>query len=1121
MTLNEMWAIFLAALQCIYEAYTDPYDPYDYAASDPEVALLDIPDYLYDDILSCLVPKLVLIEIVFEDNPDLETSLGDDVVLGGALGEIVNGYGGDDVVDLGGGRNIADLGSGNDLAVVVWSEVPDDTLASRYDGGSGDDTVRAVLNAEEAQDEAVLADLLALREGQAAGLWIEPVTLNAQFRDFENLEIVAPVLALDDVATTSENAFISFNVLDNDLDLLADVEALASNNDALRVTGVSVDTLRAGARLTIGPDGTLRFNPGTAYDDLGAGETASVRVTYQVADDQGLSDTATARITVTGKDDPALVTGKTSANLYEDRVVRTVGAIAITDPDDAPTFARASASGTYGEMTVNGQGTAWTYKLDNASPQVQRLAGGQVVRDVLTLTASDGSTQKVTLTIRGTNDPATSSGRTGLVTEDGDADLDPATAQTVTGHMVVNDVDAGEGTLRPQSAAKADHGTFDIAANGRWTYTLDNEDEAVQALDAGETLRDSLTVVTDDGTTQRLTVTIAGADDAPPVPAVVLGQVARGRGGFLVDGFATDARIADDVSIAGDVNGDGFADLIVSESGAGPNGTQSGQAYLVFGKADVGRVDLADIEDGASGFAINGVQRFDGAGASVRDAGDVNGDGLADLFVGAPSRDNGRLDVGRAYVVFGKTGDETVELADIEAGEGGFSIVGLAQQQKIGGRLASGGDINGDGLADLIVSDPDAHGGTGVAYVVFGKADGSSVRLADIEDGDGGFVIRGINAGDAAGMSIDTAGDVNGDGREDVVLTAPGRGSSYVVFGKANRQAVDLADVTRGEGGFVIRPGLVDGEIGQVAGAGDVNGDGLADVVLGVEDAAPNGRASGSSFVVFGKQGTESVALSQIAKGEGGFAIHGAERGDRAGLSLSSAGDTNADGLDDLVIGADPASADGAAYVVYGQSGGEAIELADVGAGVGGFVIRGNGADDSAGTVVSGGADINGDGLADVVVGAPGDSAGADSRSYVVFGQFVSAERAVQRGDAGDNSLLGTGSNDALFGAAGDDRLLPRGGSDLVAGGQGNDTIIVTRPDAMLGLTVVGFERGPGAGDVLELSALGFDTFADLMDATAASGPDGRDTAIAVSPSVEIVLRDFEQALLSPDDVIL
>ena len=155
-------------------------------------------------------------------------------------------------------------------------------------------------------------------------------------------------------------------------------------------------------------------------------------------------------------------------------------------------------------------------------------------------------------------------------------------------------------------------------------------------------------------------------------------------------------------------------------------------------------IDLSNIAAGTGGFVINGASAGDWSGASVASAGDVNGDGLTDIIVGAWKSG---ANSGRSYVVFGSTSGNAVNLSAVAGGTGGFVINGQGANDYSGWSVAGAGDVNGDGLADLIVgarrSDPSGGMDAGRSYVVFGQTAGTAINLSAIAAGTGGFVING------------------------------------------------------------------------------------------------------------------------------------------------------------------------------------------------------------------------------------------------------------------------------------------------------------------------------------------------------------------------------------------
>jgi len=501
--------------------------------------------------------------------------------------------------------------------------------------------------------------------------------------------------------------------------------------------------------------------------------------------------------------------------------------------------------------------------------------------------------------------------------------------------------------------------------------------------------------------------------------------------GFAAQGAAGDSA---GTSVAvGDVNGDGIPDLII---GAPDGASGNGVVYVVFGTKNgfPNPLPLGNL-NGSNGFSIVGANSGDLTGASVA-VGDINGDGVADIVIGAPGANSNGGDV---YVVFGGVAEKngapwpaSVTLGTAFLNGGGTAVNGFAlkggSNEQFGSSVAAG-DVNGDGIADIIVGAPGANSNAGYAYVIFGGATPHSTsgswsatptlaNAAWLNTNIGaGLPVNGTRfdgdaGGDKAGWSV-AVGDANGDGIADIVIGAPAANSAagytYLIYGHPPSYVWPTADtvLSIGAGNWVdgIKGERFDGVAGDASGTsvavGDINGDGVGDVIIG---APATNSVPGSAYVIFGRGAgvgwpvidsnfghvsLDTSAAVPVINGVYGLRFGGAANGDAVGTSVAAA-DINGDGAADVIIGAPGANAGGGAgytYVIFGgaaRKGGAAwsnTNSLDPGAGspvisgIDGFRLDGA-AGDNAGTSVAAG-DINGDGSADLIIGAPGNGSGA------------------------------------------------------------------------------------------------------------------------------------------------
>lgn len=536
-----------------------------------------------------------------------------------------------------------------------------------------------------------------------------------------------------------------------------------------------------------------------------------------------------------------------------------------------------------------------------------------------------------------------------------------------------------------------------------------------------------------------------GQLDEPFPPVFELADVCPIMGGdgslgFVMEGGVPFGERATPITaVLGDVNGDGIDDLAVGLSRSVGGSPNVGVTYVVFGRSPDDPIPFGPAfglfqVNGSNGFRMDGESANDWA-ASVAGGGDLNGDGINDIIIGARgAQPDGRVDAGSIYVVYGR--DDAVEpfpavsSLDMLGPTQGFRING-----QVGDRLGGAvfvGDVNGDGVDDIAVGRPGddvgRYGDAGVVHVIFGRRASAgetfpqSFELDDIEPGQG-FRLLGYDQYDRAGTFATSAGDINGDGVSDMLVGAPGvdrrlayapddQGAVYVIFGKSKAAgqvfagSVDLETLAPADGFEIIGEGSRTGLGRCGAAAGDVNNDGFDDIVIGARDDGPQGYSDrpGIAYVIFGRDGAadpfpERLDLRDLTRQQG-FRMFGVADEDRAGTAVSGGSDVDGDGIADIVVCAPRATVDGRpqvgeTYVVYGRDTAagscfpETMHLAQLD-GRSGFKIQGISAGDRGGTPARFGADVNADGAPDIFMGSevydPSSPTVVD-QTYVVYGR--------------------------------------------------------------------------------------------------------------------------------------
>lgn len=535
----------------------------------------------------------------------------------------------------------------------------------------------------------------------------------------------------------------------------------------------------------------------------------------------------------------------------------------------------------------------------------------------------------------------------------------------------------------------------------------------------------------------------------------------QGASGYRIEGQQYGDRAGSALGNAGDVNGDGLDDFIIGAASASSDGKQgAGEAYVVFGNpSNPLSLPLNNLH-GSNGFRISGANFNDEVGSSVQGGGDVNNDGYADLLIGAPGAEpNDQVTkAGAVFVVFGRPSfPANFDLSTLN-GVNGFRINGIAENNRVGTSVSNAADVNGDGYDDILIGAPDTSSGgkegVGQAYVVFGKSDFAPTLELKSLDGTNGFQVLGNTADSYVGRVVSSAGDLNGDGFGDILLTAwkymaaksLESGTVFVIFGQPSFPAKFNLTGINGVNGFRIEGETTGDNSGRSAApAGDVNGDGRDDLIIGAPYAA---KHKGHAYVVFGQPTFATVFNLDGLNGANGFRMIGSEANGEAGTAVAAA-DVNGDGLDDVIIGASLAGINsgrfaGKTYIVLGRPSFQPAITLHSSTDFDGIVFEGAASGDQIGQTLSLAGDVNGDGFDEFLIGAP--NAGPQVNSDVGYIYLVSGGSTLgitlpvtHPGTTSADILNGTSSSDIMLGGRGNDQIYALAGDDVLKGGSGDD----------------------------------------------------------------------------------
>lgn len=458
-------------------------------------------------------------------------------------------------------------------------------------------------------------------------------------------------------------------------------------------------------------------------------------------------------------------------------------------------------------------------------------------------------------------------------------------------------------------------------------------------------------------------------------------------------GNATNDRIGNAVA-SGDLNGDGIGDLIIGASAASPSSrSRAGKVYVVLGGSSTPTSGILETE---ADLIVWGAVTTDALGTAVA-SGDLNGDGFDDIVIGAPGASpSGRTKAGAVYVLFGGATLPSSPV-DLSSRSADLTVLGDSTGDALGQAVAVG-RVNGDGIDDVIagayLASPSGRTNAGKTYVLMGSSSVAYPRQVDLSAASADLEIWGKRANDRSGYAVD-CGDFNGDGQGDLLIGAiyaPGGlfyGEAAVLFSVASR--VSPVDLLAGAN-MIVRGRVVQGvgdNLGWSVRRGNVNRDQYDDLLIGAPGTTRGTLTRiGATYVVYGDTlaaGQDSLVVDLGVPGSGSPDLEVSGDSTQTGAGLGTAVvalNLNGDGFDDIIASAPYTTAGGRIYGIYGYPGlGGTIDLT-AGAQI---EVTGAASGYRTGVAITGG-DVSGDGLDDLIMGAP-LAAGTAGEVYVVFGR--------------------------------------------------------------------------------------------------------------------------------------